>query len=362
MLKVVIITPYVRNEVTLAAVQFADWLVRSGFEVSILADSKIEQGIHPYWDKKATRLTRAKTYAAAYRATHICWFSANAPAIRWAKQVESRHRKKKTNHLFFPYFSRWSLACDELMFLADRVICLSHQIYDWLNEQRPPGPIPTERVWANLVTPAVEVPDCYGALDKSKIKLLAVLPKTTDLDLGVGAADLLDVLLHLHKNLSITVLQESSLPTKYRKRFKRLDQVYGERFSCIKTAAYYKYPHIASKHDWVYLANTRHAFGSLFCLLASSSVPTICHDVPPAGCHIQDKRGGHLLACGVSNTKVPTGLIDLSEVTSRLDEIIDGSEVELKQAQVHAKHILVSKQKSFSRFIQQEFVKRDSNH
>jgi len=353
-LKVGIFAPYVRSEITLAAVQIADWLVRCGIEVVFLAEGRISSGIHPVWDRKVRRASRKSVYRWAAGATHLCWFSPNPEAMEAARLVASHNPRRTTKHIFFPHWSNWKAEHEALMRTADRTICLSYDMAQWLDHRY--SKADSNRTWASLTAPASLLFPRSGRLSLVSTHLLVVLTKSIELDMGITLLQIFDFLLDGHPGLHVTFLLEHSLPRRYRQELRRISQSYTGRVVTVTSPAYYDYIQLARRHDWVYLTSTRHAYGSLLALLASSSVPVICHDMPPARGHIIHNYNGKLIPCELRESPAPVADVSLDEIGLALDKILIGPEVLLRSMQSNTAIQLQQKQKSFEQFLFKEFV------
>jgi hypothetical protein len=365
MLKVGIFAPYVRNEVTLAATQFADWLVRDGIDVSYLSDGKVESGIHATWDNLVTRgATAGTTYRWAYGCTHLCWFSANSKVLRWARVVCPANAQQHTRHLYFPTWVGWNADCDGFLSAADRVISLSRDMHLWLGDKHlwtggnplSNSVVPGNRTWGNLVSSDVLLVPRRGSVEEGRIKLLAVLPRTVPEDVGEGILGVFDFLLTTHENLDLTLLLEASWPRKYRQAAKKIAKLSGNRLRVLTGPAYFDYSRHARDHDWVYVCNTRHHYGSLLSSLVSSAIPLICHDVPPVGAHIQDQINGVLIPCELKDSSYPIASVRLSDVGEALDKALSEDALFLKTLQLQSRVVLSRRQQAFERMITKEFI------
>ena len=354
MLKVGIFTPYVRNETTLAAVQVADWLLRCGIEVSLLSDGQISSGIHPVWDHKVKRATRKSIYAWAYGCTHLCWFSANLHAVRAAELVTADGIKKQTRHFFFPSWNEWRPEHDAMVLKCQRTISLSQDMSCWLDGVC--SYAMTNRTWVNLVSPSSLLFPRVGRLDVTATRLLVVITKSMELDLGNDMFDMFDNLLDIYTGLNVTFLLEHSLPKNYRKRLKDVMQTYPDRVTVEVSPAYYDYVHLARQHDWVYLASTRHSYGSILSTLISSSVPLICHDAPPVRDHVTHNFSGKLITCQLMYSPMPVAEVELEEVSHNLDRLFISPDTVLQAIQANAAISFRNKQKAFEQFIFKEFM------
>lgn len=354
MLKVGIFAPYVRSETTLAAVQFADWLLRCGIAVEFVAEDKIHKGIHPVWDKKVKSPTRRHIYKWAAAATHLCWFAPSGSALYYAGLVTKSSAKQRTKQLFFPTWSNWTKEHEFFTLTADRTICLSRDMSVWLDERYDKDQ--TNRTWANLVAPAKIVIPKHGLTNLSQRRLLVVLGKAFDLDLDPGFIDEFSILLALSEIVHITFLLDKSLPKVYRQRLRNLKKYFSERVQIVRDLPYYDYTRLARQHDWVYLTSTRHTYGSLMSALLVSSVPMLCHKLPPAEAQIQDGTTGRLIPCHVYNTKSPIAEVESTTVIEMLNSALHLSEATLKTFQHNLTGYLERKQNSFCQFILKEFV------
>lgn len=357
MLKVGIFTPYVKNEVTLAATQLADWLVRCGICVSILSSTRIQKGVHSYWDHQVKRAKKQSVYKWAYGATHLCWFESDCKSLSHARLVASHQTNQRTKVFFFPNWKNWNDNDDIFLDQADRVISLGKDLHQWLHKHRPPDSIMGQnRCFVSMPTPAVVIQPRRGMVDSRKMNLLVLLTKTTFMDLGFKLFEVIEDLLLSLPFLNVTLLSERSLPVSHRAEVKRLQELYKNRVKFEYSLPYYKYQHVAKKHDWIYVANTRHTFASVLPNLIESTVPIICHDVPPIGSHLNDKLNARLIPCGLITKPYPVAEVSLDDVANHLTQYLYESKMCIAGLQRTSNEVLRSKQFTFERFIYKEFV------
>jgi hypothetical protein len=214
----------------------------------------------------------------------------------------------------------------------------------------------TNRTWVNLVSPTSLLFPRVGRLDVTATRLLVVVTKSMELDLGNDMFDMFDNLLAIYTGLNITFLLEHSLPKNYRKRLKDVTQTYSERVAVTTSPAYYDYVHLARQHDWIYLASTRHSYGSILSTLVSSSVPLICHDAPPVRDHVTHNFSGKLITCQLMYSPMPVAEVELEEVSHNLDRLFISPDTVLQAIQANAAISFRNKQKAFEQFIFKEFM------
>lgn len=355
MLKVGIYTPYVKNEIALAAVQFADWLVRCGLDVELLSDGKVDAGIHSVWDRKVRRAdSNTAVFQWAYGATHLCWFTPNTWAYETSRVVARDTPRKLTKTVFFPHWCNWTEHHANFFRVAHRTICLSQDLAHWLDAKYPD--IQTNRTWANLVSPSVPLMPKQGFVEPGSRRLLILLDQSTVLDIGPTVFDPFEFLLAEHPYLEITFAFLGALPKGYKNVVRTLKYQYGERINFAGNPSYPSYIHLTRQHDWVYFAATRHRLGSLLSHLQVTTVPILCHDVPPVGGHLTDAATGKLVPCGIHERPVPVADVDMQEVGLALDEMLTRDEAHLMDMQSAIASHLRKKQDSFEKFIMKEFV------
>lgn len=356
MLRVGIYAPYVRNETTLAAVQFADWLVRIGIEVSFLSEGKVETGVHPAWDKRVQRANRVSIYGWAYQSTHLCWFSPNAKALHHARLACFNNERRRTKHFYFPRWCKWNQDCDNFLQGVDKVISFSRDMHLWIQQYKEGDLLAADRDWANLVVSDQVLVPKYGKVEQGKTKLLIVIPKNTCEETRNLLLTLVARLLLKRHDLSITLLLECSWPRTQRRWFKRMQKSYPGRLEQVSSPPYWDYVGIARNHDWMYLAGQKYAYGSLIAMLVSSTVPIICHDVPPVGAHVLNDDNGKLIPCQLQDYQHPEALIDMKDVEKSILDVLNRPTVFLKSIQVQCKSQLAEKQKHFEHFMIREFI------
>lgn len=357
MLKVGILVPYVKNEIALAATQLADWLVRCGINVSLLSNAKIEKGVHDFWDSRVRRAKKHAVYKWAYGSTHLCWFDSDIKALKASRLVTNDEPLCRTKMLFFPNWRKWNINDDHFLMQADRVVSLNRELGLWLERHRPVDDLQiVTRTYVNMPPPATILIPKKGVARPDQLKLLVIIPKDTPMDIDDGFVDMLEDTLLALPNLKIKIVSERSLPTSYRSKIKRLRKIHTGRAEYDYSLPYYQYLHEARKHDWVYVANTRHIFGTLASQLLESTVPIIAHDVPPVGCHLNDKINSRLIPCNLIESPYPVADVDLDQVATHLIQFLYDTNMYIKGIQRTGFELLSHRQNTFEKFVYREFV------
>lgn len=360
-LKIGIFTPYVRNEITLAAVQFADWLYKCGISVSIIAKGRIERGIHQFWDTQVKRAGEQSVYKWAYSSTHLIWFAADFKALQQSHLVTFNNKKQKTKNIFVPNWTNWTEQDDAFLAQCDKTICLNRDMYLWLKKLRSVEKLfMSDRLHCCIVSSENVLIPKAAKQKNDCVSLLVFMPKQFELDIKPSFFDIFQKLLLSHADLKITFLSEKSLSSRYKTKLKKLIKTFESRVSFVYSLPYYEYGQLAKKVDWIYVANTRHAFGSIFNLFAASTSPVICQAIPPATAFVGNHVNGLLVPCPAMQNPYPIANIDLTQVETTLNRAVANSEKFLKPLQLSGVSLLLQKQKAFERFIYRTIVEIES--
>jgi len=355
MLKVGIYVDYVRGETALAATMLADWLTRLGFGVVLMSDGVVQRGIHPYWDNHVRRaLKRNDVCAWAYGCTHICWFTPSLFAMEAAYVVAPDSVKRKMRHFYFPSWGSWMQLDEEFLMLVDRVICLSRDMASWLDHKYPTLAVP--RTHHLLASPTQVTQGRYGRTQRDSTSLLVVLPRTIDIDLDIDFLEIFSELMDWHPHLYVSFLPERSMLKDYRRHMQRTIIRFQHRAQLLPVSNYSDYARIAREHDWVYLASTRHKYGSLLASLLPGTSPVITSNLPPAPRYISDTTSGLLVGCDTIEHPYPIAEVDKSATHSILDKLFMAPETTLRGMQAVALSSFQRKQRLFSEFLHQEFM------
>ena len=358
MLTVGIFTQYRRCEQTLAAVQFADWLRKCGITVKMLTPTKVQKGVHAFWDNQIKKKSSEKTlYKWAYNCTHLMWFDPAVDLLQKSHLVTFNDKRRKTKNLFIPNWSNWDSRSDAFLAQADKILCLNRDLYLWLKTFRPNGKLlsPT-RVYGTIPSPDVILtPKPALACPESK-KLLVYLPKNIELDIPSTFIDCLGSALSSYPHLEITLLSDRALKSTFTRKIKKVLSSYPSRFSFAFSLPYWNYCQFAKKADWVYVANTRFSFGTTFNLFSASTTPFICHAIPPTSSFVNNKINGLWIDCKYLSKPYPIADVDSKEIEKKLNQAITMPKDEVLKLQLTSFSLFHQKQKAFERLLYSEIV------
>lgn len=332
-----IVAPYTKSEITLAAIQIADWLRRIGFSVYFLSTTPVYAGIHKYWDNNAISPNNMVKRDYAVRvSTHVCFFTSD-------KNIKNKSCDKKT--IFFPGWSGyWDSDYESYLQTCSRVICLSHAMSDWLDTRYQD----INKTWASIVSPDQLLMPKKGAIDLHSTNLLVYVPKSIELDVPVSYIDTFQKTSNKY-SIKFSFLFERSLSKKYRKAFNKI------KAQQYKKIPMYQYGHIVRQHDVLYLLNTRHTYGSMFSFFNVFNTPIICNHVSPVLEHIP-KNLGCIIPANLYEKPIPVSDICDKAFTNNIDYICNNFLPWLKTIQEKQLSQLKHMQFMFERFLYQEFI------
>jgi hypothetical protein len=141
---------------------------------------------------------------------------------------------------------------------------------------------------------------------------------------------------------------EKSLSKPYRKQFNKLNATQYKSYPT------YKLGSLARQHDVVYIANTRHMYGSVFSMFNSYNTPIICNHVTPVLEHVPTNIGCIIPATSYEKP-IPVSDICPSAFLNNLDYICNNFAPWLKTIQDKQLVNLVHAQLVFEPFIRSEF-------
>jgi hypothetical protein len=89
----------------------------------------------------------------------------------------------------------------------------------------------------------------------------------------------------------------------------------------------------------------------------SSSVPIICHDVPPVRSYVANNFSGKLINCDLIESPGPVAVVELDDVSHTLDSLLISPDTVMRAIQTNMAISLQNKQRVFEQFIFSEFMK-----
>ena len=342
MSKIAICSPYVKNEITLAAINFANHLTASGFDVDFLVDGKAQHELHPFWDTHARSSANPKSLDKWISAAkYVCWFSLPSDKIASVKSRQRRPDCKLKNWLFLsfqPFDSKLAAA----LRWVDGVVCLGSPVSKWLSSKSRP------RNCRQLVVDPIAYTSSFkqrdGFLADKRRYLLIVLDNSTTRDLGAAWLEMVDELLASHAELRVTfaspvrLSREMSLAIRSR---------CSERVVCVESIAYAALADMSHAHDWTYVAMTRFFNGSTLCALKLSSSPVFGHGWTQNCLDI---------ACRTHYASRPVADVAIAEIKSQIDRLLQSSAFQLRRMQTAATLQAKRDRLTYERFIAKVFL------
>lgn len=342
MSKIAICAPYVKNEITLAAINFANHLTASGFDVDLLADGKVQHGLHPFWDMHAKSGTNPKSLNKwLNNARHVCWFSLPDNKITSVKAKQQKLNSSFKNWLFLsfqPFDSKLAAA----LRWVDGIVCLGEPVAKWLSSKSRPKSCPQFVVDPVAYTSGFKRRD--GFCINERRYLLIVLDNSTTRDLGVAWLKVIDELLTAHAELHVTFASPVKLS---REMSSAIRSRCNARVVCVENVAYASLADMSHVHDWTYLAMTRYFNGATLCALKLSSSPVISHGWTQ---NLLD------IDCRMYYASRPVADVATADIKTRIERLLQSSVFELCRMQTAATSQARQDRLTYKRFISKAFL------
>lgn len=359
MLKVGIYVPYVRNELTLSAVQLADWLLMCGFDVSIMSPVAIQAGVSSYWDKRVLRASVKSLRKLARDSTHLCWFWPDFKALRRAKLATPSSQVRKTQHFFVP---TWSGPVDDFSRFAaevDRVIWVNNDLYLLAKHVHTPGEaILLKSRLCSLISPHQPLSERVGFIDQNHLSLLAIFGRNRHWDDLSLSLQVIGRLLKNRSNLQVSMLFDNKPCRRARSQVSAMLSQHGESLSCEYSQHYQAYREAAERHDLTYLSASDYSTGSVAAMLMPSTV-LVCQDIPPVSSYVSDKVSGGLLECAIVENPTPKAILNFEATFTGLSELCDSTEAAYCRLQQGSKKLRGKRFNDLRQFIETEFYNLD---
>ncbi len=355
MLKVGVYAPYARTETTIAATQFADWLVRMGVDVQFLACGKVGKNVHPFWDKKANAISFNSICSWAIESTHLCWFLPDEHAFFNAQLVCPRNKKRRTKHFFLPGANHWNASSLFFAKRMDATILLNDELSKWATGKVTKLSSRLKFASSNLVSPSIPFSTKAGFHEKGFVSVAVVLSKTMHADKGPSMLNAIERALTERPNLKITLVLEHSFSRQFRQAFKRLVATHIDRVQIVDRPNYNELAAICWQHDWVFIGATRFNYGSLLTAAAASNSPVACLDLMPAKSLLDVQQGAELIPCKKATKRKPVADFNEDEIVAFFLRVSDIAPSAMKSFQKHAAINLETKQLKFEQFLHSQF-------
>lgn len=322
MLKVSIFSPYGRNDTTLTALLFADWLVRLGVDVSLLSSSMVASGVHDYWDKRVLKYTKSSVRGWDNNCTHRLWFGCDMTVL---SNTARNNRKTEVKNLYVPSWATAdSVSVSVLPFVVDRILCSRASVAMFVSKLSVAETQTEKYVAMELCHADRMLKSKVGYVSAAERRLLIVLPSTKKTDINESLFGTMETLLSQTPKLKLSLVTECGLNAKDRSALKRLLQDYPSRVLYLPKLPYSRYAAVVRSNDWVYLAETRQSYGSRFALLSGRVTPVIHHDLA-GGAIGSGMNNSHRVKATLKMTSdvAPRVVVDYLRLTDTLLDIIN---------------------------------------
>lgn len=332
MTRVSIYIDYCKNDLTLAAIQVADWLLKLGIDVVFVIPDKVKSGIHPYWDKKVYSFNNSSTLALRLvPVDYIFWFTLDVYVYTVVLPILFANTKfKEPKNILFPCWQQESFMLDTLFVIADKVVFLSDDNFYWFDCKKYKE-VKSKFIRLPLVA-ANKVIVPKKTKIKGKLKLLITLSKWIFEDdpyllehiVRIAVADDCDV----------TILLTNSVNREVRKSLKQMQVDYG--IKCKKLNYYAHLGYEAAQYDLIYVTDTRYACGAKLSLIYPSGTPIAAYRVPPATSFVHNLTTGYLLNCGLETGDRPIGKVYDSTHIQHLLRLLSQKDIAVLSKNIHS--------------------------
>lgn len=296
---IAILAPYLRNEVTYAAIRLSELLLSIGIEVRYVCCGERSDRVHPNWDHRVRSVNSQGIPRSVHLASHVIHFHHND---YWYQQILS----DKTKHIVVA-----STGCDISTVLYRNnnniIVCPNKAWYGYLKQTDLESSTPegNNRIVSILWDTGIPPVPRITPISDDKINVCFVCDSFVIKNYSTLCFMLIREIASItDEKVCITVLTTKEL----RKEDKRmLNAIIGEtgRIQTRKVRSKLDYIVEFHKHDWSVFFSTRSDFGYAPALSLACGTPIVASDIEPYKT-IVGRTNGYLVPCNVSNdTKSP---------------------------------------------------------
>lgn len=345
----VIVAPYCKSEVTLTALQLADWLQLLGLNVYFVSSTRVTTGMHEHWDNNViSHNNYAQVALVLNKASHVCWF-AHCHAAERNLDLRKKQIKRTVKQLFFPGWVPYMDYQYATSLFTQRVVCLSQAFYNWLDVRYKD----IDKTQSLLATPDKLLIPRSGPISSHWMKLLVYVPKSIEQDVPNSYFQLFHTLFKQY-SVQVGFVFEKPLNSTYRRVFNRLSRQYSEQVRLERVVNLSDYKWLSHQYDMVYLLNARHTHGALFSLFSGFNLPVVCNMMPLALEHVANNVGC-IVATELVEKPIPVAKINAETFLSNMGYIGRNYTNWLINVQGKQFAALQHSQFLFEQFLRQEF-------
>ena len=243
------------NETCFEAVQLADWLLRLGFNVTMMANGRINRIGHEHWDSRVlSRQNPARLHSWVNKQKYVCWFEIDddaMPAI-----CRSRHIKLETCHVCFPRNSMTHLMTTVMGWDNSKIAFISRKPEHYIGTDKTTGYWQRAFVLGS-VSPSTLI-DFHVATAGIHRHLLVVIQRNMKnrIPVSVTLKSVEHVLDHTSSDVSVSFLVEAGLGHKEQLQLANMAKCYSDRVVVYsKPTSYGLYKVLGLKSRYVYLTH-----------------------------------------------------------------------------------------------------------
>jgi len=291
---ITILTPYGRNEVTMAAIRLADLGVAAGIDVKLVALGVHEQGIHPYWDKHVVSGRDNGLYLAVRTASRCVWFVCDEEYHDMATLVSD-----KAKHILVPSWHHLTL--DAKGFVAggfDTIVCPTKLCHHLVRTHIFKDKVPDDKVltWGRWDSGLTLTPH-EGLSGSGGVKLLVACDTHCIDECGLMTLRIVNQLLEQVEHSRVTLMCTKTWSKRDRGRIQGLVAVWQGRLMVLYPTSMVEQTHVMQTHDWCLIPSVRADFGLVATRAHACGLPVITYDVAPFSELITNNYNGVLVPC-----------------------------------------------------------------
>lgn len=309
-MKVCILTPYCRSEVTAAALRVADLATGFGMDVRVAAWNHREQKVHPYWDSLASGRDDACVYRAMSKSDMVIHFVCSTVALAMADLAAP-----KAQHILVPPWHQVQTSDLAVMGQFSTLVAPSRVAYQLLVDGLYGGNAPeSDRItWTNWDAGVYCVQRPSMASPRTLRVCFYCDQQTIDY-CGPMVLNCIHELLGAYPRLNVTMVSTKTWCRRDRRDIAAMISSWDGRFSAEPCNTLLHQARTFQDSDWVVFPGVWSDYGISVARALGAGTPVIAYDVAPFSEIITDTHNGSLVNCEIRANwlKSPYAVPDLT--------------------------------------------------